>query len=185
MSTSKQRIHLSIGFGDAILPVIRGDDGHDRVPLRPIATEIGISWPRQTRKLTEGKYLNRRLGIKSCCLKASGTAQICIRVDRVEAFLNTLNPENIRGMGNTEAADWLEAKHTEWDDVLHAYENNQQRSNTSAPSEIVRLINARERSTHPGEKEALTRLIHRLLNEQGVVVAPDPQAQLPFASNQA
>jgi hypothetical protein len=35
-----------------------------------------------------------------------------------------LNPENIRGMGNNEAADWLEAKHAEWDDALHQYETN-------------------------------------------------------------
>lgn len=30
-------IHISIAFNDAILPVIQCEDGHERVPLQPIA----------------------------------------------------------------------------------------------------------------------------------------------------
>lgn len=49
---------------------------------------------------------------------------VLIRVDRVAAYLNTLNPESVRAGGNKVAADWLEAKHKEWDDLIHAYEQS-------------------------------------------------------------
>jgi hypothetical protein len=45
-----------------------------------------------------------------------------IRLDRVAAYLNTLNPESVRSAGNEEAADFLERKHQEWDDLINAYE---------------------------------------------------------------
>ena len=36
--------------------------------------------------------------------------------------MNTLNPDLIRAAGNADAADFLEAKHQEWDDLIDAYE---------------------------------------------------------------
>ena len=120
----KNRIHISIAFGDAILPVVECDDGIKRVPLKPIVEQVGAQWKGQSRKVEKGKYLFRRLGIKVTPLKWGDKPHICIRIDRVTAYLNTLNPENIRAMGNHDAADWLESKHTEWDDVLHLYETN-------------------------------------------------------------
>ena len=47
---------------------------------------------------------------------------VCIRINRVEAYLNNLHPELVRAGGNTDGADFLEEKQNEWDDVLHAYE---------------------------------------------------------------
>lgn len=127
----EKMIQISIAFGNVMLPVIECEDGHDRVPMRQISDEIGLSWPAQARKVEEGKYLNKRLGVQIRSLKATDKdendgklKQICLRVDRVEAFLNTINPENVRGMGNDESADWLEAKHREWDDALHEYETS-------------------------------------------------------------
>jgi len=121
---TNNRIHISIAFGDAILPVVECDDGHNRVPLKPIADEIGVNWQSQTRKLEEGKYLHKRLGVEVTPLRGGDKPYICIRVDRVTAYLNTLNPEKIRCKGNHDAADWLESKHDEWDNALHAYETN-------------------------------------------------------------
>ena len=48
---------------------------------------------------------------------------VCIRIDRVASFLSTINPDRVRANGNIDSADWLEAKHQEWDDVLHAWES--------------------------------------------------------------
>lgn len=131
MTKQPQRIHLSIGFGDAILPIINCDDDHQRVPLKPICDQIGVSWEVQRRKISPESYLWQRLGAEITTLKGGETqgkqgnpTHLCVRIDRVTAFLNTINPQNIRGMGNDSAADWLEAKHAEWDDALHAYETN-------------------------------------------------------------
>jgi hypothetical protein len=127
----KSPIHISIAFGDAILPVIDCEDGHQRVPLKPISDQIGLNWTSQRTKVTQNNYLNQRLGVNLVPVKGyqdgqkeGRKPQICIRIDRVTTFLNSLNPENIRGMGNHDAADWLEAKHSEWDDALHHYETD-------------------------------------------------------------
>lgn len=47
---------------------------------------------------------------------------IFIRLDRVAAYLTTINPDQVRSQGNIPAAEYLEAKITEWDDALHEYE---------------------------------------------------------------
>jgi len=127
----KKMIHISIAFGDAILPVIDCEDGHQRVPLKPISDQIGLDWVSQRRKVKDNEYLTSRLGLLLVGVKPyqnpdiqGEKAQYCIRIDRVTAFLNTINPLKIRGMGNHDAADWLEAKHAEWDDALHHYETD-------------------------------------------------------------
>lgn len=127
------RLHLSLVFGDVLLPIIPCADGHPRVPLKPIALHVGVNWKTFHRRLAPGGYLHRRLGVQiihageaksdqAIPLKGDKPGQLCIRLDRVAAFLNSLNPEKIRVTGNVAAADWLEAKHAEWDDALHAYE---------------------------------------------------------------
>ncbi|MES9901104.1 MAG: hypothetical protein ABW168_00310 [Sedimenticola sp.] len=78
---SKQKIHISIAFGDAILPIIDCDDGHRRVPLKSIADEVGVNWQSQTRKLESGKYLHKRLGVKVTPLKGGEKPHICIRLE--------------------------------------------------------------------------------------------------------
>lgn len=126
-----KRIHLSIAFGDVILPVHTFEDGIDRVPLKPICDHIGVDWKGQKRKLLGSEYLTKRFGLilgEDVFPQYAGNLpkndSYWIRVDRVEAFLNTLNPPLIRNHGNIDAADWLEAKHVEWDDAIHAYETN-------------------------------------------------------------
>lgn len=126
-----KRIHLSIAFGDVILPVHTFEDGIDRVPLKPICDHVGVDWKGQKRKLLGSEYLIKRFGLilgETCFPQYFGNLpkndSYWLRVDRVEAFLNTLNPLKIRSKGNVDTADWLEAKHIEWDDAIHAYETN-------------------------------------------------------------
>lgn len=116
-------------FGSKELRVISCDDGLERVQLKPISDEIGLNWKTLNRKIAKGSYLHKRLGIKVAPPKGGDIdeqkgvkAYICIRIDKVEAFLNSLNPSMIRVNGNHSAADWLEAKHDEWDQVIHEYE---------------------------------------------------------------
>jgi hypothetical protein len=119
----RSMIHLNLEFSGALIPVETDETGIRIVPLKPITDAIGLEWERQRKKVSE-PYLTKRLG--TCTVQVWGADQrremICIRLDRVAAFLNTVNPENVRGQGNEAAADFLESKHAEWDDLLDAYE---------------------------------------------------------------
>jgi hypothetical protein len=123
-TTNIHRVHISIAFGDAILPVIECDDGHQRVPLKPIADQVGVQWAGQRRKIENDEYLTRRLGAKVETSRCLSKPQLCIRINKVESFLNTLSPKMISSKGNTDTARWLEDKHNEWDEAIHLYDKN-------------------------------------------------------------
>ena len=116
-------ISIGLTFGGVVLPIVDGEDGFQRVPLKPICDVVGVKWEDQRAKVQKG-YLARRLG--TCTPVIRGADQdremVSIRIDRVASFLTTINPDRVRAAGNEDAADWLEAKHQEWDDVLHQYE---------------------------------------------------------------
>lgn len=116
-------ISLNLNFSGAILPILDNEDGFQRVPLKPISDAIGLSWADQHKKM-QVPYFVRRLGICVGDIPYAGQTRsmVLIRLDRVAAYLNTLNPENVRAAGNEAAADYLEQKHQEWDDLIHAYE---------------------------------------------------------------
>ncbi len=116
-------ISIGLVFGGAVLPIVDGEDGYQRVPLKPICDVIGVEWERQRKRVQEG-YLARRMGTCTPLMYWAGQERemVAIRVDRVAAFLSTISPDRIRAAGNADSADWLEAKHQEWDDVLHQYE---------------------------------------------------------------
>lgn len=117
------QITLNLNFSGVVLPIIDGEDSHPRVPLKPICDVIGVQWETQRKKVQDG-YLSRRLGI--CTMEIHWAGQdremVVLRLDRVASYLMSINPDSVRGAGNESAADYLEAKHQEWDDLLHAYE---------------------------------------------------------------
>ncbi|MGZ5026082.1 MAG: phage antirepressor N-terminal domain-containing protein [Methylobacter sp.] len=189
-NTNKQRIHLSIDFGDAILPIIECEDGHQRVPLKPIVEQIGAKWETQRQKVQPEKYLGRRLGSQITTLKGGEISQkqgnptyLCIRIDRVTAFLNTINPENVRAMGNHNTADWLEAKHQEWDDALHQYEtagfavNKSRYSNREAKDKgyqrLVSVIKAKSKTEDVGDRRLIASILKDMAEAQGLSYQTD------------
>ena len=185
MADRIQRFHISIAFGDAILPVIECDDGHQRVPLKPIADVIGVNWQSISRRLEPGRYLHRRLGVKVTPSRGGQKPDICIRIDRVTAFLYSLNPEMVRGKGNAEAADWLEAKHSEWDDALHAYENHSMAVKSGRQGvlrDVLGLAKTRNALTDSKERAAFTRLLHQEMAAIGMPIdaLDEPQQPLPL-----
>jgi hypothetical protein len=117
---------LSIEFAGVTLPVVKSTEGEDVVPLKPICDGIGLSW-NDVHKKTQSEYLARRLGICMGDIPHAGQVRnmVCLRLDRVVVFLNSINPDNVRVGGNHTAADFLEEKHAEWDAVLHEYESRQ------------------------------------------------------------
>lgn len=171
MTKHNQRIHLSIGFGDTILPIINCDDGHQRIPLKPISDQIGLNWKGQKRKLLNDGYLIERFGL---ILGVASYPQFgdqeekreeyLIRLDRVTAFLNILNPRQITARGNQEAADWLKAKHEEWDDALHAYETNGFAAKPARSAQcVVNMIAQIDRIKNPTLKQIAAQLANEEL----------------------
>lgn len=183
MTKQNQRIHLSIGFGDTILPIINCDDGHQRVPLKPISDQIGLDWKTQKRKLLGNDYFVERFGLilgearipqnedlgETSLPHTSEIRQVfipqleeiglkrdqyLIRVDRVTAFLNSLNPHNIGAKGNEDSAAWLMAKHQEWDDALHAYETHGVAVKPGkCADEVIRALSRIDRIGNPSLKQ--------------------------------
>src|SRR5690606_36346411 len=98
--SNQSMIHLELEFSGALLPVETNEQGHKIVPLKPIAEVVGLHWQTQLEKVQEG-YLKRRLGtcIRSLPYAGQQREMVCIRLDRVAAYLNTVNPEMVRGRG--------------------------------------------------------------------------------------
>ena len=126
----QSKIIVSLDFGGVILPVVLNKDGLPSVPFKPVVKIVGAEWMNQYRRITPKSpddtppYLARRLGVSTELVNYDGQQRemICIRLDRVEAYFNSLNPDQLRGAGNENAADYLEQKHAEWDDLIHLYE---------------------------------------------------------------
>ena len=54
-------ISIGLAFGGVVLPIVDGEDGCQRVPLKPICDVIGVLWENQRNKV-QGGYLARRYG---------------------------------------------------------------------------------------------------------------------------
>lgn len=119
----------SIEFCGVQLPIIKCEDEKDRVQFKSLSDAIGINWDSQKRTILKKDYLVSRYGV---ILGGTRTPQsdekrptkehYLVRVDRIEAFLFNLNPQNIIAKGNIDGAEWLIKKQDEWADVLHKYE---------------------------------------------------------------
>lgn len=107
------------------LPVVKTADGTQVVPLKPISDLFGLRWQKQRQKLTESDFYTSYLGVSGTPRVNSNPTysdEIFIRLDRVAAYLMTLNPNQIAMQGNIAGADLLKSKLDEWADVLHDYE---------------------------------------------------------------
>lgn len=173
----RSMIHLNLEFSGALIPVETDETGTRIVPLKPITDAIGLEWERQRKKISE-PYLTKRLG--TCTVQVWGADQrremICIRLDRVAAFLNTVNPENVRGQRNASAADFLEAKHAEWDDLIDAYERGDgilaKRGKTAARkpatyNDFLNVTRAKGKATSEPERKVLDFMARKIASELG------------------
>jgi hypothetical protein len=114
-------ISMNFNFAGAVLPLVECEDGLARVPFRPLVEAMRMDWKSQFR-LMQTLYFQRRLGICVGNLPHAGPARevVLIRGDRVAAWLDSLNPELVCVAVNEDAADFLEARHEEWDISLQA-----------------------------------------------------------------
>ncbi|WP_374347725.1 phage antirepressor N-terminal domain-containing protein [Chitinimonas sp.] len=115
--------HIVIHYAGLDLPVIKNEQGIDCVPVKPIAEIFGLDWVTQHKRM-QGNWNARFLGTCIGHMPYAGQQRemLCIRLDRVVAYLQSINPERVRANGNVSGADFLEAKLNEWADALHDYE---------------------------------------------------------------
>jgi len=119
------------------------------------------------------------------CTEASlGAGQkremVCIRLDRVAAFLYTINPNQVRDKGNEAAADYLERKHTEWDDLIHQYESsNGKLIQQATTAKIINIrtfiaVSREKRATaHPADRRVFDAISQDLAADIGIPYQPD------------
>lgn len=146
------RFGLQIDF-----PVAQNDQGVDVVPLKPITDMLGLDWGCQYKKASTG-YLIKRFGTCLASLHWGGQRRemVCIRQDRIAAFLNTVNPESVLGQGNEVTADFLEKKQESWDDLIHVWESARRQ-----------LLSVQRKNEEPGEiPQSTIDFISQLLGEK-------------------
>ncbi len=186
-----KHIAISIEYAGLTLPVVKNEEGIELVPLKPVADLFGLKWETQRQKVGLSFY-SRHLGV---CLQKAWVAtphkggafgemqeQICIRLDRVAAFLMTINPDRVRAAGNITGADFLEARLNEWSDALHDYETlgaavNERHASGQvtlrAANAAVKLIRAKAATTSKADRGLLDALLVNLSRENGIAYQPE------------
>lgn len=195
--TSRKVVRIQLEFAGVILPVEQNERGIDVVPLRPVVDVVGLEWERQRKKVSDG-YLSKRLGtctvlmycadqrVNDTCIQEFPYAgqqreMICIRLDRVAAYLNTINPERVRSNGNESAADFLEKKHEEWDEVINAYEHGfgmfagKKAASRKPPTvrDFLSVLKAKKQAETESERQVLNTLAQNLAEELGAPFQPE------------
>lgn len=168
-------IPMGLNFSGLLLPLVDGEDGFQRVPLKPICEVVGVRWEDQRTKVQNG-YLARRLGTCTPVIRGAGQdrEQVVIRVDRVASFLSTINPDRVRAAGNIDSADWLEAKHREWDDVLHEYELakgdmfREKAARNTAIRAFLAVAKEKRNAADEADRKALSSILHGLAGDLNI-----------------
>ncbi len=183
MTSHRSAIKIQLEFAGVLLPVELNEKRQEIVPLKPIADLIGLDWETQ-RKKVNSDYLSKRLG--TCTELMLGDAgqrreMICIRLDRVAAYLNTINPERVRSNGNESAADFLEKKHEEWDEVINAYEHGfgmfagKKAASRKQPTvrDFLSVLKAKKQAETESERQVMNTLAQNLAEELGAPFQPE------------
>lgn len=200
-------IVVSITYAGILVRVVK-HDGVEYVLLKTISDAAGVVWQDQRKKVLDSKWLRRRLGVIEADLLAidenSGRGiptsnidsgrdiptsnptygiPIYIRLDRVAAFLGTINPIRVRALGNISAAEQLEIKISEWDDALHDYEElgfavnlNHVRNQEATGRQCMRVASLLKiKAQLPDQKERclMDALIAKSANGLGIPYQPD------------
>lgn len=108
---------------------------------------------------------------------------VYIRLDRVAAFLGTINPDKVRAAGNIPASEHLESKISEWDDALHDYEElgfainlnhaKSQESLRKQRASFAQMIGVKNRTPSQNDRKALSLVIGQMADELGINYQPD------------
>lgn len=174
-----KHIAISIEYAGLTLPVVKNDAGIECVPLKPIAELFGLEWSRQHKRIQE-EWTSEFLGVCVVHTYYAGEqkrAMVCIRLDRVAAYLMSLSPAKIHAAGNESGAAFLKAKLIEWADALHDYEtfgsaHNPRHADArlalQRTNSLLKAMRQRSATKHPTDKLLLDATIRRLAIEAGI-----------------
>lgn len=174
-----KHIAISIEYAGLTLPVVKNPQAVEVVPVKPISDLFGLRWESQRVKLQDS-WMSEFLGVCTLDIRGAGDQkreQTCIRLDRVAAFMMSLNPAKIHAAGNQEGAAFLKAKLTEWADALHDYEtfgsaHNPRHADArlalQRTNALLKAMRQRSATKHPADKVLLDATIRRLAAEAGI-----------------
>lgn len=186
-SKKMSKVHMALEFAGIILPIEKDEDGREVVPLKPVADLFGLKWEEQRIKVSSptpdsrGAGLAKRLGsiVMSIPFGGQRREMVCIRLDRVAAYMNTINPEKVRAAGNEDGAAFLELKQEEWDDLIHAYEmaggmfasreareSKENRANLKAFLDVMR---EKRLTADENDRKALGKIAEGMACDMGIV----------------
>lgn len=129
--------------------------------------------------------ISRRFGACLAMVPFAGQSRemLCIRLDRVEAFINQIDPDRVRGNGNETGADFLEAKQSEWDDVLHDYEEigiainlnhaKAQEALRKQRASFAQMMGVKNKTPGREDRRAINHVLQQMASELGVPYSPD------------
>lgn len=195
------KITMIINYAGLQLPVHKSPTGEDITPLKPIVDLFGLIWQDQRSKIINSDFYRNHLGIfeqartniqvgislptddHKVTSNPTYLPEVFIRVDRVAAYLMTINPERVRSQGNITSADFLEQKITEWSDALHDYESlgiavnlnhhkNQEAINKRR-REFVQMINVQNKTQNPIYRHAVDQLIKQMAEDLNINIQLD------------
>lgn len=108
---------------------------------------------------------------------------IYIRLDRVAAFLGTINPDKVRAAGNLSASEYLESKISEWDDALHDYEelgvaiNLNHAKNLDVTGRqfmrVASMLKTKAQLKEAKERQLMDAMIAQAAEDLGIAYQPD------------
>jgi len=186
-----KHIAIYIEYAGLTLPVVKNPQAVEVVPIKPISDLFGLRWESQRVKLQDS-WMNEFLGVCTLDIRGAGDQkreQTCIRLDRVAAFMMSLNPAKIHAAGNEEGAAFLKAKLTEWADALHDYEtfgvaHNPRNADAQLAQRrcdvILRAMRQHARTKTTAERTLLEAMLSSLAAEAGLPY--DPTSSAPSSS---
>jgi hypothetical protein len=186
------KISISIQYAGLTLPVSKNDQGQDITPLKPISDLFGFRWQKQRQKVTESAFLIKHLGVSGIPRGISDGSlgednltsnptykdEIFIKLDRVVAYLMTINPDQVRAQGNISGADFLEEKITEWADALHDFEEigiaiNSNHAKTQDAirkqrASFAQMIGIKNKTAELQDRKALSHIVNQMADELSI-----------------
>lgn len=185
-------ISINLEFAQVVLPVVKFE-GLNMVPLKPVSDLFGLNWKSQREKMT-GEWQKElfNTSLLPVNLAAGRTSRpgigvadqaremLCIRLDRVEAFLFSINPLKVQAAGNADGAAYLKGKIKEWSDLMHEFEQQ----NGAYAGDISRARSRDLRdfiALHKAKKEATDEdraVFAGLIKQQAALLGQPYQAEL-------
>ncbi|WP_290906271.1 hypothetical protein [Aquabacterium sp.] len=188
------KIIISIQYAGLTLPVVKNEAGEDCTPLKPISDLFGLRWRDQRQKVTGSAYMARFLGLSQRENDGLSAFQVgisppvpapelFIRLDRVAAFLMSINPDKVHAAGNVDGAKFLAEKHEEWADAVHDYEElgiavnlNHARAQEAMRKQraaFAQMIGVRNKTENKADRDAIGAVVKQMAGELGVSYQPD------------